>query len=327
MKNRLIYFFDKLIEYTKYTIDLKSELKDKYRLKSIINTRNIIEQYKKPIKSYLQFKNIKGIGKGSLDRIQEIIETNNLHELLNYNTDVKYFEYLNELNKIFGLGRKKAYELYNKYNIRSIDDLINNIDKLNISKQIKIGVKYYNKLSKNIDRSILIYVDNLFAKYVKKTNINLCGIMCGSFRRKMKTSNDIDYIIYSPNIINKKDLLMNENLLKKFVIKLHEHNIIIDSLVDINNMITKYMGFCSIKDHIIRIDIRYIPFESIYYAILYFTGSKDFNIKIRNLANSLGYKLNEYGLYNKNNNKFIHANTEKNIFDILMLDYIPPELR
>ena len=53
------------------------------------------------------------------------------------------------------------------------------------------------------------------------------------------------------------------------------------------------------KDIIIRIDIRLIPYNSLYYSLLYFTGSGDFNQRMRKLAKKLGFKFNEYGLFKK----------------------------
>ena len=57
------------------------------------------------------------------------------------------------------------------------------------------------------------------------------------------------------------------------------------------------MGLCSFNNGPIRrIDIRYMPISSFYTALIYFTGSKNFNKQMRLYAIKLGYKLNEYGL-------------------------------
>ena len=75
-----------------------------------------------------------------------------------------------------------------------------------------------------------------------------------------------------------------------------------------------------------RIDIRFIPTQSYYSAILYFTGSKDFNKNMRLIAISHNYTLNEYGLYDENK-KIFKINSEKDIFDILGMEYITPDKR
>jgi DNA polymerase/3'-5' exonuclease PolX len=77
---------------------------------------------------------------------------------------------------------------------------------------------------------------------------------------------------------------------------LKKDNIIYDDLT-IENIHTKYSGITNYLNELYRIDIILLPYESYYSGLLYFTGSKEFNIKIRSKAKILGYKLNEYGLY------------------------------
>ena len=84
------------------------------------------------------------------------------------------------------------------------------------------------------------------------------------------------------------------------------------------------MGFCK-SDKVRRIDIRYVPYKSYYSALLYFTGSGEFNRNMRTVAISLGYKLNEYGLYK--NGKKIKVKSEKDIFNELGMEYVDPSKR
>ena len=86
------------------------------------------------------------------------------------------------------------------------------------------------------------------------------------------------------------------------------------------------MGFSKLKKNPIRrIDIIFVPFESYYSALLYFTGSYQLNRDMRQEAKKMGYKLNEYGLYK--NKKLIRVNSEKEIFDKLKLEYKEPKYR
>ena len=71
-----------------------------------------------------------------------------------------------------------------------------------------------------------------------------------------------------------------------------------------------------------RIDIRIIEDESWAYGLLYFTGSKNFNIYLRQSAKKLQLTLNEYQLYN-NNSKY-PATTEHDIFKHLNIPYVDP---
>ena len=72
-------------------------------------------------------------------------------------------------------------------------------------------------------------------------------------------------------------------------------------------------------------DLRVLPKESYGSALQYFTGSKDFNLIMRNNAKKLGYKLNEYGIYK--GTKEIYVESEKEIFDLLEMKYLEPQER
>ena len=65
--------------------------------------------------------------------------------------------------------------------------------------------------------------------------------------------------------------------------------------------------------------------ESYYTALVYFTGSKEFNINMRQKAKKMGYILNRYGLYK--NNKKIPINSEKELFEKLKIKFILPKDR
>ena len=75
------------------------------------------------------------------------------------------------------------------------------------------------------------------------------------------------------------------------------------------------------------VDLRVVPPESYGAALQYFTGSKEHNIELRNIAQREGYKLSEYGLYSKDSGKQVAGKSEEEIYRKLGLEYIAPELR
>ena len=151
----------------------------------------------------------------------------------------------------------------------------------------------------------------------------LFGTICGSYRRLKPKSNDIDFLIIHPKIVSLGDLASNK-FFKAYLKKLMEIGFVVESFTNVE-VKSKFMGLCQLspKYPIRRIDIRFIPFESYYYALLYFTGSGEFNRKMRQVAMDNDYILNEYGLYDKKGN-MIHVNSEKEIFDILSMEYLQP---
>ena len=302
--------------------------KNMFRLKSIEKVIKQFEKYDKEILDSNELKDIDGIGKGTLLRIDEILKTGKLKEVKITGKYEQYLNFIGELEEVFGIGRKKAYELFKEHNIKTIEELKDKVKnkEIDLPENIIKGLYYVDKIKLNIPRETIKKLNDILLLNLLKIDDKLEGIVCGSYRREKKTSNDIDFIITHPELKTQNDI-SNSNLkyLELFVKKLKENKIIETSLTS-DSVKTKYMGICNFDNIMIRIDIRYIPFESYHYAMLYFTGSKDFNTKMRNVAISMNYKLNEYGLYDENKIK-IDANSEKDIFDILGMEYLPPNKR
>ena len=282
-----------------------------FKINSFRKTIQIINDLDYEIKNINVLKKIKGIGKGTLERIEEILQNGELKENKEFlkqkkNTSVSDF---NDLQKITGIGPSKAKQLIEK-NI-TLNDLINKPNKKNLEELTHhqlIGVKYYSDLLKRIDNYIIYEVE----KYLNKFDFTFT--ICGSYRRKKETSGDIDILVLKEN-----------KSLKEIVDLLTKHKFIVDSLTTCGE--TKYMGICKTpKSHYMRIDIRLISKESFPYALLYFTGSKKTNTFMRNQAIKQGYKLSEYGLFDKDGN-MIKLDNEKTIFEFLQLPYLPPEKR
>ena len=90
----------------------------------------------------------------------------------------------------------------------------------------------------------------------------------------------------------------------------------------------KFMGIahCPNSKSFFRFDIEFVPKNEYASALLYFTGSQNFNIMMRQDAKKQGFTLNQHGLYN-NKGLVIHAKKEKEIFELLGLKYISPQMR
>jgi len=288
---------------------IKQNTDNKYKIYAFNNVIKKIKNIKFNIENINQIKNL--FSEKILNRIQEILSTNTLKELKSVET------YDQELLKVFGIGNKIAMKLYKDYNIKNIKDLKKHENIL--PETIKIGLKYYDKIKDTIDRQ---YIDNILIKLLDcsfEFDLNMHLIICGSYRRLMDVSGDIDVIITHTNYKTLNEI-QNSDVLEKFINFLENRNIIISGFT--KSYKTKFMGITS--DYY-RIDIRFIPYESYHSAILYFTGSKNFNRYIRTVAIKNNYKLNEYGLFK--NNIRINVNSEKNIFDLLKIKYIKPSKR
>jgi len=337
MKNELIISeFEKLLKQINYDIDNeKDKIKRNiniFRLKQITNALDIIKNFPNEIKSGSQLKEIKGIGKGVIGRIDEILKKGFLAEIKIKLADVKEAEYIENLKDIYGIGEKTAHELVSKYKIHTVNELKSAYKKgkIELNNNIIIGLKYHNIYEQKIPREemekMAKYVQNIASQVSKK----LCVRICGSFRREKPFSNDIDCMLTHPNIKTIADIKNKKNYLQKFIEALRDDLFIVDALTS-DEVETKFMGFCqfSKKLPVRRIDIRYIPNESYYPALLYFTGSGSFNQKMRQHAKKLGFKLSEYGLYKivGNGYKNIPVKSEEDIFKKLNMNYVEPKNR
>lgn len=336
MNKDIINEFNKLIEQVKYDIDRAATRKESntnmFRLKQIKKSLEIIKKYPNKINSGQDLKDISGIGKGTMDRIDEIIKNGYLSEIKINRKDKNIIKAVGELEQVIGIGEKTAYKLAKKYNIKNVDELRTayNSGEIELTDKIILGLKYHGVYQTQIPRSEIDKVNEYLNNMIIKIDAKLKLIICGSYRRQKQVSNDIDVLIYHTDIKTKKDIIDKENYLKKFVSLLSKDKFLLDAIDP--DFEVKYMGFSQLKEKnrtfpIRRIDIRYVPYESLYYAMLYFTGPYEFNTKMRSLAEELGYKLSEYNLTKLDDKTIIKSYSEKEIFDKLGMEYITPEKR
>jgi DNA polymerase beta len=298
----------------------KNDSKLKFKYIAINKALSYIKAYEYPIKSGKYAKeHIANIGDGIANRIDEIIKTGTLKELPNeYNEDI--INATNNLLKITGLGETKIKKLINM-GITNVDHYIKAVEegKIKSTHHIDIGIKYYDDFQKRIPRQEIEKMEIILKKELNILNSSLIFNICGSYRRGKNTCGDIDILITN------KDENDKIQYLPLYIKKLTKIGFLIDNLT-VNGQ-KKYMGVCKIDKFARRIDIRFVNYSAYYAALIYFTGSKNFNIYIRNKAIEKKYSLNEYGLKDKNTNNLICLHTEKEIFDLLGIDYCEPTER
>lgn len=335
---RLIAFIN--VEQDKLILEKNTKATNinNFRLKQIKNVLSILKKYLKKItlETLSEIEAIPGIGKSSIARIKEILETGKLSELGNFVDLTKDKQIaLEELESVVGIGHVKALELYNN-GITSVKQLKKQIKNktIEVNEKIELGLKYYGKFEGNIPRKEIDKVYKIFEEIINKINKkipeNLQYIFefCGSYRREVPTSGDIDILISKKGMLD-DNINYLEDIIKLLKIPLKKNDnqpLLIDDLTD-KNIITKYMGFGKYKNNPPRrIDIRFVPFESYISALVYFTGSAELNKKMRNIAKNKKLKLSEYGIFKENGEK-LPINEERDIFDLLNLEYLVPRLR
>jgi DNA polymerase beta len=277
-----------------------------FKIRNFIKVIKSLENYENnEINKSDDVKELDGIGKGTLTRIDEILSNGLLaegHQEIS-NDDTKVTKRIEDLLSVTGIGPARASELNNEG--ITLDNLLDEYKKLknddnyesDILKRLThhqlIGLKYYKQFQKRIPREKILKIDTkiqkLLNKYLKSKKLDTIhtdieAIICGSYRRGLSESGDIDLLISSSKEFDLID----------FVKFLTEEGLIIDHLTEKGT--TKFMGVCD-KTGGYRLDIRFIPKESFGAALMYFTGSKNFNTLVRTEALKKGYTLEEYGLY------------------------------
>lgn len=274
------------------------------------------------IRSENDVKNIKGFGKGTISRIKELLDTGNLREISWLKTKLKKLykthKLVEELTTVIGIGSITALNLIKSYNIKSLGDLKSRVASgdIQVNDKIKLGLAYEGQFEKTIKRK---YITKIYDEI--KKHISIFSIVCGSYRRGKETSHDIDILLCDDRLQTLNDVKQSTRLYK-IIKKLKKENIITDDITS-EHVKTKYMGFTTYKGKKYRIDIRLIPKESLYTAIVYFTGSYEHNIKMRNKAKKLAYKLSEYGIFNVMG-KMVEINSEEEVFSVLRMRYLEP---
>ena len=266
-------------------------------------------------------KGLEGIGAKIQLKIQEIIATGSLKAATEARSELP-IEAFQALLGVHGIGPVKAKDLIDS-GITSIEQLRKasaENSKLLTAAQ-KLGVKHYEDSLLRIPRAEMEEHENTILPGLSE---EFTGTIVGSYRRGAASSGDIDVLLTLPDTMSKKD---QGALFLHMIDLFKEVDYIVDSL---SSGPTKFLGYCQVEGKPVRrLDLLMIPKAEYACAILYFTGSQQFNVAFRSYALSKGYTLNEHRLEaTKEGVPLVPPfTTEKDIFDFLGLQFVEPDKR
>jgi len=333
MKNREVV---KLLQEIGQLLELKGE--NPFKVRSYEKAAQNIASLTEPIEKFVsndKLETIPGVGEGIAKKIKEYLETGKLE----YFDDLKkdFPEGLLEILSVPGIGPKTAKTLYGELKIRSLAQLEEAAKEHRLrelyhlgektEENILRGIQLLRKGGERILLSTALFLAKPITEELKKCHDVKDLDLAGSIRRKKETIKDIDILCTA----KKSDVVMS-----KFV-----------GLPQVKEILAKGETKSSvILDEGIQVDLRVIKPESYGAALMYFTGSKDHNIALRELARKKGYKINEYGLFKlgKSSSRVsirgkgsgsaksvretrVAGGTEQEVYKKLGLQYIPPEIR
>jgi DNA polymerase (family X) len=298
-------------------LDLKGEIFFKTRAYRIAaQTIEALDEDIERLVNQGTLKSIPGVGEALAKKITELVLTGKLEYLERLKKEVPTG--LIDLLGIPGLGPKKVAALYKNLGITSIQDLkkaasngelrilegFGEITERNILRGIQLLEKTSGRVLLNVAYEDGTRYLNYLNKCKKIRKINIAG----SLRRMKETIGDLDILACSKD----PDVIM-------------EHFVHYPEVVQVLAKGTTKSSVL-LNDNL-QVDLRVVEEKSYGAALQYFTGSKDHNVILRGLAIKKGFKLNEYGLFDKTTEKYIVGKTEEEIYKKIGMQYIEPELR
>lgn len=261
-----------------------------------------------------KLEELPGIGKHIHEKIEEILDTGSLEYLENLKKEFPLD--LDSLMMVEGLGPKKIKLLYHELGIKNLDDLEKEAKRHHIRRLKGMGAKTEAKLLQNIEfarksigRQLLgdvlplaIEIKNRIGALDTVDQVEIAG----SIRRRKETVGDIDILTVTQHPDEVMDYFTQMDLVEEVIVRGHS-----------KSTVRLYNGMDT--------DIRVFKKTDFGSAMVYFTGSRELNISLRKIAISGGMKLNEYGVFR--GDVRLAGQTESEVFRVLGLDYIPPELR
>ncbi|MDD3819119.1 MAG: DNA polymerase/3'-5' exonuclease PolX [Actinomycetota bacterium] len=259
---------------------------------------------------------IPGVGEAIAQKIGELVETGRLeyYEKLKKSIPEGVFELLN----VPDIGPRKAKLFYEELNITSVKELeeaalqhkLQNLPGMGVKaeKNILRGIELYKRREqRTLLGAALPIAEEIVGEFKPLGEVDRISI-AGSIRRRRDTIGDIDILIASKN---------PEKIMNKFI-----------HLSQVKEVLAEGLTKSAILTHQdIQVDLRVVAPDSFGAALLYFTGSQAHNVHLREIAVRMGLKINEYGVFQVKDDKKIAGEEEEEIYRILELPYIMPELR
>jgi DNA polymerase (family 10) len=262
-----------------------------------------------------RLRELPGVGESIAQKIEEIVQTGKLalHEELKAKLPVDLYA----LTQVEGVGPKTAKLLYEALGVRTLEDLERVAHEGKIREIKGLGPKTEEKILRGLQeargaekRELLGYALPLARNLRQKllsTGLFQRIELAGSLRRGKETVGDLDILGISTR---------PEEAARAFC-----------TLPEVEEILAQGPKKSSVKlSGGLQADLRIVPEESFGAAWQYFTGSKAHNIRLRERAVARGWKLNEYGLFDEND-QMLAGRTEEEIYKALGLPFIPPELR
>lgn len=315
-KNKeLARIFEKIADILEFLGD------NPYRIGSYRRAANLISELPEDIEELYRtgkLARLPGIGSSTMLKIEEFLRTGTVKKYEDLRKRVP--EDLLELMDVPGVGPRTLRVAYDKLGVRTKEDFIKVLRDGSLAKLPGFGPKKVENILKGIElwksaqeRISLIEAYPMaedVIEYLKREKSIREISVAGSVRRMKETIGDIDILVAA-----------ERNNWRK----IHDHFV---KYPDVEKVLAKGETKSSIVlKNGRQVDLRTVEPISWGAALQYFTGSKEHNIRVRDIAKEKGLKVNEYGVFRADTDERLGGETEEEVYSLVGMQWIPPELR
>ncbi|WP_457642489.1 DNA polymerase/3'-5' exonuclease PolX [Persephonella sp.] len=300
-------------------------LDDKFRAMAYQKAAHIVDDLPDDVRNYIatgKLYMIRGIGPSIASKIEEYVKTGKIQKYEELKKKVP--EDFIELIDLPGFGPKTLKKIYEELGISTKEELVKALKDGRVEQLEGFGLKKVENMLKGLQmyeisqRRIILWEAIQISRYlIDKLRSNLKEIhkieVAGSVRRRKETIGDIDILITADDKDRIKiiDFFTSLEEVSEVLVKGHKKS----------SVIMKFEG----KER--QVDLRIFSDDEWGAALQYFTGSKQHNVHLREIAKEKGLKVNEYGVFKADTEEKIAGETEESVYQAVGLNWIPPELR
>ncbi len=289
-----------------------------FRVRAYRNAARIVGELKLDLAALVAagkpLPKLPGIGTDLAAKIQEFASTGHLAALDRLRKEVPAG--VADLLQLPGLGPKRVRALYDELHVHTLPQLLRAARDGRIRELPGFGAKTEERIVAAINQqmgqvkrfklAIATQYAGAILQYLKQASNVDAAVAAGSLRRARDTVGDLDLLVTAPD---------SAAVCRHFT-----------SYADVREVLQAGDTKASVVlKSGLQVDLRVVPPASYGAALMYFTGSKAHNIRMRNRAIDKGFKLNEYGLFK--GNRAVAGATEEEVYAALALPWIAPELR
>ncbi|MGG2018225.1 DNA polymerase/3'-5' exonuclease PolX [Bacillus sp. S10(2024)] len=306
----------KLLETIALFMELKGE--NPFKISAFRKAAAALESDDRSLSEIEDFTKIPGIGKGTAAVIAEYIEVGTSEVLTELEKEVP--SSLLPLLKLPGLGGKKVAKLYKELGVVDMETLKKACEEKQVQALAGFGKKTEEKMLESIEQvgsrpeRLPIAMVLPIAGEIERKLSNVPEIIrysrAGSLRRVRETVKDLDFIIATTEPE-----------------KVREHLLQFDNMIEVIASGDTKVSVRLQYEYDISIDFRLVKPEEFITTLHHFTGSKDHNVRMRQIAKDKGEKISEYGVENLETGEVQTFETEAAFFAHFGLPFIPPEVR